>query len=385
MKQPYSQVNTLVAVDAYETGHYEQYPKDAVELASYLTFRTGMELLTTSEKQKYRGWVDNMNEDDRIVWFGMRYVIETFIAKPITHADIDEAAEFYSTFNVGGTPYPFPKMLFRQVVEELDGVVPVKIQMLPEGSVVYPNTPVAQVTAEDKWSPIVSWFEAITVMTWYPATVATLSRRIRDFVEDAFERSAMPDANWKIPSRLHNFGFRGGTSLESGIIGDLAHLLSFEGTDTCPGAFHAWKYLNNKKQVASSIPAMAHCTVTPHDTEREAFEQMIDINGHGVYAMVMDSYDFVRAVEQIVPSLKDKIIEKGGFLVLRPDSGEPKDMVLIALQAAAGNFGYTINEKGYKVLNGIGVIQGDGMSPKEIQEVLTHIMNHGFSAENCAY
>ena len=218
MKQPYSQVNTLVAVDAYETGHYEQYPKDAVELSSYLTFRTGMELLTTSEKQKYRGWVDNMNEDDRIVWFGMRYVIETFIAKPITHADIDEAAEFYSTFNVGETPYPFPEKLFRQVVDELDGVVPLKIQMLPEGSVVYPNTPVAQVTAQDKWSPIVSWFEAITVMTWYPATVATLSRRVRDFVEEAFERSVDEEAYWKIPSRLHNFGFRGGTSLESGIV-----------------------------------------------------------------------------------------------------------------------------------------------------------------------
>ena len=385
MKSPYTQSNTLIDLDAYETGHHNQYPKDAVEMTAYLTFRKGMEMLTTSEKQKYRGWVDNMNEDDRIVWFGIRYVIETFISKPITHADVDEAAEFYSTFNVGGTAYPFPEHLFRKIVDERDGIFPLKIQALPEGSVVYPNTPLVQITATKEYAPLVSWFEALLVMTWYPSTVATLSRRVRDTIEAAFERSADEDANWKIPSRLHDFGFRGGTSHESGILGGMAHLLNFEGTDTLPAAFYAMKYRNDGKQVSSSIPAMAHCTVAPHNTERDAFSQMIDTYGHGVYAMVMDSFDFERAVMEIVPSLKDKIVEKGGFLVLRPDSGEPKDMVLIALKAAALCFGYTVNKKGYKVLNGIGVIQGDGMSPREIQEVANHVMDNGFSVENCAF
>jgi len=143
--------------------------------------------------------------------------------------------------------------------------------------------------------------------------------------------------------------------------------------------------MNNGNQVGSSIPAQAHCVVTPWPTEKEAFENMIELNGDGVYAMVMDSYDYSNAINKIIPSLKEKITKKGGFVVLRPDSGEPVDMVLLGLQAAATHFGYDLNKKGYKVLRGIGIIQGDGMSPRMIKDVLEKVIDAGFSAENVAF
>lgn len=73
----------------------------------------------------------------------------------------------------------------------------------------------------------------------YPTTVATLSRRARDVIEAAFERSV--DAGAASPlllSRLHDFGFRGCCTVEQSVIGGAAHLLNFEGTDTLSAAYY---------------------------------------------------------------------------------------------------------------------------------------------------
>ena len=80
--------------------------------------------------------------------------------------------------------------------------------------------------------------------------MATHSTRAKDVIEAAFERSV--DGGRDSPllgSRLHDFGFRGCTCLEQSVLGGVAHLLNFEGTDTlsaayyaqvCPGSRHAW-------------------------------------------------------------------------------------------------------------------------------------------------
>jgi len=59
----------------------------------------------------------------------------------------------------------------------------------------------------------------------YPMTVATLSRRARDFIQDAYNKSVDADQFWSLESRLHDFGFRGCTSVEQSIIGGTAHLV----------------------------------------------------------------------------------------------------------------------------------------------------------------
>ena len=72
-------------------------------------------------------------------------------------------------------------------------------------------------------------------------------------------------------------------------------------------------------------------------------------------------------------------------MVLRPDSGEPVDVVLQALRAADKIFGSDLNGKGYKVLRGVGVIQGDGISYSKIGEILNAAMDEGYSAENITF
>lgn len=54
--------------------------------------------------------------------------------------------------------------------------------------------------------------------------------------------------------------------------------------------------------------------------------------GSGAYSCVMDSYDYSNALNKLLPSVSKQKIEKGGFMVLRPDSGDPAEAVLMALK-----------------------------------------------------
>jgi len=115
--------------------------------------------------------------------------------------------------------------------------------------------------------------------------------------------------------KLHDFGFRGCTTLEQSVIGGCAHLLNFTGTDTLSAAFYAQYSLNKGKPVANSIPASEHSVMTSFRTEKEAVENMIKNFGEGVYAIVMDTYDYTNALEKILPSVYS---QKVHLIVIEP-------------------------------------------------------------------
>lgn len=112
---------------------------------------------------------------------------------------------------------------------------------------------------------------------------------------------------------------------------------------------------------------------------------MISHFGGGIFATVMDSYDYQRALNEVVPSVAAEQAEKGGFWVLRPDSGIPEDAVVAGLVAAEAAFGAEVNSKGYKVPRGVGVIQGDGISEDTITSILDAVHAAGYSAESVAF
>ncbi|KAI8913558.1 nicotinate phosphoribosyltransferase family-domain-containing protein [Gorgonomyces haynaldii] len=355
--------------DSYKTTHYKLYP-EAQKMVAY---------------GEFRGGYDKDIEDTRIVFYGMRYIIDNYIAKQYTVQDVEEASKFFETHNSGGTQFPFPKDLFLKFVKEHNGYFPVKIQALAEGSVVYPHVPVYQITAEGEYARLVTYLETLLTMVWYPSTVATLSRRCHQIIEQAYHRSVDESGMWSLDSRLHDFGFRGCTSVEQAIIGGCAHLLNFSGTDTLPAAYYAQFRLNNGKPVGYSIPATEHSIMTSHENEKKALTQLLSEFGQGVCACVMDSYDYTLALEKVLPSVAKLKTDKGGFLVLRPDSGDPVSVVLEALLAAEKIFGADLNQKGFKVLRGVGVIQGDGINIKTLADIAQAVEQNGFSAQNVAY
>eukprot|EP00842_Homolaphlyctis_polyrhiza_P004335 jgi/Hompol1/4902/HPOL_004012-RA len=382
--------------DSYKAAHPYLYP-EALKMVAYGEFRSSF------EKDKH---------DSRIVFYGIRYIIENYVSKKFTMQDVLQAEAFFATHNAGATPFPFPKDLFVKVqkqiclwrllglymltlpptmsasgqfVTENDGYFPVKIAALREGSIIFPHVPVYQITAEKEYSRLVTYLETILTMVWYPSTVATLSRRCRTVIENAYAETVDDKGKWTLASRLHDFGFRGCTSVEQSIIGGTAHLLNFEGTDTMTAAWYAQFHLNNGQPAGFSIPATEHSIMTAFRNEKLAMTQLLEQFGSGVCACVMDSYDYSAALSEVLPSVASLKVERGGFLVLRPDSGNPVDVVLQALNAADKIFGSDLNEKGFKVLRGVGVIQGDGINIQTLAEIAQAVKAAGFAAQNCAY
>ncbi|KAF9345230.1 hypothetical protein BGX26_003381, partial [Mortierella sp. AD094] len=271
------------------------------------------------------------------------------------------------------------------IVEEHDGYFPIRIEALPEGTACHAHVPAFQIFAEGEMSRLVTYLETLLTMIWYPSTVATLSRRSRDLIQAAYDKSVNPDSFWSLESRLHDFGFRACTGVEQSVLGGTAHLLNFTGTDTLSAAYYAQFELNAGEPVANSIPASEHSVMTSFRTEKEAMEAMIQNFGEGVFACVMDSYDYQRALDTVLPAVASFKLEKGGFLVLRPDSGDAVDSVLAGLRAAEKVFGYDVNQKGYKVIRGCGVIQGDGINYETLRRILDAVLEAGYAAQNCAF
>eukprot|EP00775_Hariotina_reticulata_P005943 gene5943-6182_t len=360
-----------VMTDSYKASHFLQYP-DAQKMVAYGEYRCGF---------------NGDSEDTRLIAYGIRYVMENYVMRPWTADDVNRAAAFYSTHLAPSYgPFPFPKELFMKFVQENNGYFPVKIQALPEGTCVHAHVPVYQITAEGEYSALCTFLETLLTMLWYPTTVATLSRRARDIISTAFEESAADGKDSPLlMSRLHDFGFRGCTTVEQSVLGGCAHLLNFDGTDTMSAAFYAQFHLNNGQPVGMSIPATEHSVMTCWPSERAAILNMIEQFGTGAFATVMDSYDYSKALTEVLPSVKEVKEAAGGFWVLRPDSGDPVEAVLAALRALDHVFGSDRNNRGYKVLRGAGVIQGDGINITTLGKILDSVLAEGFSAENVAF
>jgi len=169
------------------------------------------------------------------------------------------------------------------------------------------------------------------------------------------------------------------------VLGGAAHLLSFDGTDTLSAAYYVQYALNGGRPIGVSIPATEHSVMTAWRSEQAAVRNMISKFGGGIFATVMDSYDYQRALDEVVPSVAAEKIAMGGFWVLRPDSGVPEDAVVAALVAAEKTFGVEVNSKGFKIPKGVGVIQGDGVSETTICTILEAVLYAGYSAESVAF
>ena len=169
----------------------------------------------------------------------MRYIIENYVSVQWTELDVEQAAAFYSTHNAGFTPFPFPRDLFLKFVRENRGYFPVRIESLPEGTVANVHVPVYQIFAEKEYARLITFLETILTQVWYPTTVATLSRRTKDLVDEGFRQTVDEEFEFLAAYKLHDFGLRGCTSVEQSVIGGCAHLLNFAGSDTMSACYYA--------------------------------------------------------------------------------------------------------------------------------------------------
>ncbi|GKX63785.1 nicotinate phosphoribosyltransferase [Pragia fontium] len=357
--------NLILNTDSYKTSHFLQYPQGTEYVSSYIESRGG--------------------SYPKTLFFGLQIFIKQYLTKPITLTDINEAEEVLA---MHGLPFNYEGWM--HILKQHNGYLPLEIEAVPEGTLVPTGNVLVQVVNTDpQCAWLTSYIEtALLRAIWYPTTVATVSKACHTIL-DAYLSETADNLN-SLPFKLHDFGARGASSEESVAIGSLAHLVNFMGTDSLSGVMAARRYYH-KEMAGFSIPAAEHSTITSWGREGEAaaYANMLRrFGGKGkTVAVVSDSYDIWNAIDNIWGGeLKSQVENNGGTLVIRPDSGEPVEIVPEAIERLMAKFGYTINSKGYKVLpDFIRLIQGDGVSVTSIEEILCEMKKRKLSAENVSF
>ncbi len=379
-KQKIYETPRLLLGDAYTIGSNKFESKEAKEKSVYyITFRRRLHEINNSIYTK---------EDNRIVFIGLQRILERLFYKPITHKEIDETKRFLAHAKVttnGFAEYEFPEELWRRVVDEFNGRPPIKVRGFREGSVVYPNEPVIEITSDvDGFGVLGAWFESKLLQVWSTTERVTQDEHFLNEIKKRILR-VDPDMsedmlNFWASIMITDFGDRAGIcSQESEELG-MVHLYTFGGTDTFSGAYQAWKNSDEAVGIFSSVNALAHRNVQSYEKENDCYEAIYNSCGDGeIVSMVDDCYDAKTAVLNYLLPLALKSVKEGNGKVVvgRPDSSKEgyttKDQIIEICDVSVKNGLFTeITTKTgvWKCGTTFHFLDGDG---KEFEDILDEI------------
>ena len=252
------------------------------------------------------------NRAEGMILYGFAETINRVLSIRITMDMVDEAEEHAKDMGI-----IFPRELFERVVKECHGYFPIEVQALPEGTWCPTGTPFAQVrNTVEGFGELVTWLEGIFLQSSFPCAVATEAFHLRQYLEDLKKGEGFDDS---IYSKIHSFGFRGHRSLEDAYWAGTAWNLFLFGTDD----FHTKLHTPTAK--VSSISALAHKVTQQYDDEYQGYIHTIDATakaGESIVAIVIDTYDANRFIEEYLVKLALYASEKDVHIVIRPDSGD---------------------------------------------------------------
>lgn len=404
-----SPIAPLLTADGYKSSHFKIWPKGTSRVL----------INWTNRNSKY------LDDVTHAVVFGLQAWAQSYLVEmwaPFFAADVDEIIGEYGElldmyFGEGngiGTDH----------IRKLHnlGYLPLHVRGLPEGTLA--PIGIATVTIENThpdfyWLP--NYVEtSLSAGTWHPSTVATIALQYRELMEEWAKKTdvaGLPGVDYQ----AHDFSFRGQQHIEAAAAAGAGHLLSFLGTDTMLSFdFVRRYYAGNNGRVGASVPATEHSVMTVRGPqgELETFNTILDTFPTGIVSAVSDGYDLFKVLTETLPKLKERIMARDGKLVIRPDSGDPVDILCGQLpethggwntgeeqhfaDIAAGRaeddrtpeqkgvieilwdlFGGTVNEQGYKVLDShIGAIYGDSITLDRARRIFERLAAKGFASTN---
>lgn len=369
---PQLSTNLILILDSYKLGHGVMYPKATCGMFGYIEARAkGDDVFPPVVPV--------------IVPAGAQMFVHKYLSMKVTVEDINEAEAFAAAHGE-----PFDRLMWETVVNDHDGFLPIVIKAVPEGTPVASGNIIVSVHSEDElvW-PIVSLIETMLQRAvWYPTTIATNDRKVYQLLASALaETSDNPGA---INFMYHDFGGRGVSSHESAEIGGFAHLIHFMGSDTVEGV-RAANFYYKSPMSAYSVIASEHSVQTSYgpteENQEEYLAMMLDnfAKPGAIVSIVIDGYDMMREAKQLCTKFRQQIIDSKAKIVFRPDSGDAIVNVIKILNLQAEHFGFTINSKGYKVVNNVAVIQGDGIDYRTIELIIHAVKLNGYSIENVVF
>ena len=317
------------------------------------------------------------------------------------------------------------------------GYLPLEIRALPEGTLCPIRVPMATIeNTKPEFYWLTNFIETIfSTEVWKPMTSATIALQYRKILDSYAEKTC--DNNDHVDYQGHDFSLRGMAGVDAGLSSGAGHLVSFKGSDTIPAVFWIEKYYQTKNingSVATSIPATEHSVAETNiieleeqfknsedprlEAERAYLGRLLnDVYPSGFFSYVSDTYNLWDVCTKVLPSHKDKIMSRDGRVVVRPDSGDPVDILCgyntktffddyggidkpVRLRDESDTpyyneinkgviellwetFGGTVNSKGYKVLDShIGCLYGDAITLERAKEICERLEKKGFASSN---
>jgi nicotinamide phosphoribosyltransferase len=341
---------------------------------------------------------------DEVVFFGLQYFLKKYLIEDFNHHFFSQpkeqvVAKYARRINnyLGEHSISFDHI---EALHDL-GYLPIVFKALPEGASVSLRVPMFTMyntLPEFFW--LTNYFETLlSTVIWLPCTAATIAKKYREILSEYAEKtSTAPEF---IQWQGHDFSMRGMAGLEAGIIASAGHLLSFTGTDTLPAIDFLEEYYNANSDlelIAGSVAATEHSVMCMGTTsgEFDTYKRLItEIYPSGIVSIVSDTWDLWKVLTDIIPALKNEILSRNGKVVIRPDSGDPADILCGnphgkteaerkgVVELLWDIFGGTINSKGYKELvPQIGAIYGDSITLKRAEDICRRLMEKGFASTN---
>lgn len=385
-------MNPLLLTDGYKTGHHQQYPKGTTLVYSNFTPR--------SNKYAPKGC-------DQVVSFGQQMVMQQiheafrkdFFSKPKDEVCGEMKRELSMYLN---TDYDVSHF---EALHDL-GYLPITVKALPEGTLVPIKVPVLTIyNTHPDFYWVTNYLETIlSNLLWKPMTSATIAHQYRK-VLTKWQEKTDAEKSWFIDWQGHDFSMRGMDSVDAVISSGVAHLTSFMGSDSLPAIYGARKYYGAEGMVSGSVNATEHSVMCAggKEDEVETFRRLLDTYPTGILSVVSDTWDLWKVCTEHIVTLKEEILARDGKLVIRPDSGDPVDILCGkfndrgepvskyrnipidkgVIELLWDAFGGTINEQGYKVLDPhIGAIYGDSITIDRADEICKRLEAKGFASTN---
>jgi nicotinamide phosphoribosyltransferase len=377
-------INFILLTDGYKLDHRRQYPDNTQFVMSNWTARATR--------------IPNCNS---VVFFGLQYFLKKYFQRKaysefFSHP-LDSVVQYYKEFLDG---YLGPAHgIDVEHISELHklGYIPLKFRALPEGTSVPLRVPMFTVeNTHPDFAWVTNYFETlISCEVWQACTSASLSKRMRKILIDgAVETGGPVDfVDWQ----GHDFSFRGMAGANAAAISGAAHLLSFKGTDTLPAIELLKDYYDATGLIGGSVPATEHSVMCAggKEDELQTFDRLLGLYPKGIVSVVSDTWDLWNVIGNILPQIKDKIMAREGKLVIRPDSGDPVDILCGeansdhvlphngVIESLWNIFGGTVNATGFKELDPhIGAIYGDSITEDRAQQICERLKAKGFATTN---
>jgi nicotinic acid phosphoribosyltransferase len=304
--------------DSYKYSHWKFQDLGVTENYDYLTSRGGLfnDLTMFGAQAQF-----------------MKYMIGRRITPDSVRRTQKKLGRHFNNPNV------FNYDAFMDIATRLDGRIPIRAWALPDGLSEIPvQTPLlTYVNTDPKHAAISGFLEPLKLQLWNPITIASLSQHIKKMIYKFLVETGTPeDIVWK----LHNFGLRGTSSMESAEIGDAAHLVNFFGSDVVRTIDFINEFYSNGIFDDDGDPTYCPCfsvVATEHSVmtqrgpvgEPGLVKEIMQRYPTGILSLVGDSYNIFDFASKIIgTNLHTEVIERAGIVVIRPDCYDDQTEIL---------------------------------------------------------